>query len=164
MQNSNSFCKNIPHFKIILDLYYGCRWHCQHRWLPRPIRKKFCWGLVPRVPQVTGYDPKHLDTTWIPLAAKWLGSLSLCARYGPTTPGWSEGTTNLKRTRPGLICNRPLSHLSSHGRAGFHQLSARYSSSLTQLGTHPGPPQSHPGVFSVPGKATGARFSRGSAI
>jgi hypothetical protein len=46
----------------------------------------YCWGLVPRVPRVTGYSP----TIWlrpVPTSSKWLGNHTSHTGYGPTTPG-----------------------------------------------------------------------------
>jgi hypothetical protein len=58
-----------------------------------------CWGLVRRIPRVAGYGPKF----WIrqvPSSSKRLQNHTPHVRYGPTTPNWRGGATNLKRTKP----------------------------------------------------------------
>jgi hypothetical protein len=53
-------------------------------------------GLVPYVPQVTGFGP----TIWIPSvppSAKRLGNCTPYTRYSPTTPGSEGGSTHLKK-------------------------------------------------------------------
>jgi hypothetical protein len=47
-----------------------------------------CWLR----PNKSGYDP-------VPSSVKWLGNQIPHTGYGPTTPSWRAGTTNLKRTR-----------------------------------------------------------------
>jgi hypothetical protein len=68
----------------------GC-WFCSSVHHPSCVERvcahvSYCRGSIPRVPWAAGYNPKKLGTTQLPLAGEWLGSHSLRARYGPTTP------------------------------------------------------------------------------
>jgi hypothetical protein len=61
-----------------------------------------CQGVVPRVLQVTSYDPKFW-TRSVPSSDKRLGNHTQHTRHGPTPPGLRGRATNLKETNPGAM-------------------------------------------------------------
>jgi hypothetical protein len=95
---TSEYLKKLARGPIFTVVTY--QWYDINRYTFYAKQQDKCPCHVPQVPWVTGYDPKFW-TRPVPSNDKQLGNHTSRVRYAPTTSGWREGTTNLKRTNSG---------------------------------------------------------------